>query len=83
MKKRFAILSIVLIGLLALSLNNCNKLVTVPNQETAENETAWMPDKNLRQAVCKALKLDSGTSLTPQVLAGLTKLELIKFRETV
>ena len=36
MKKRFAILSIVLIGLLALSLNNCNKLVTVPNQETAE-----------------------------------------------
>ncbi len=79
MQKRFAILSIVLIGLLALSLNSCHKLVTVPNQETAENETGWMPDTNLRQGVWKALKLDPGTSLTPQVLAGLTKLELINF----
>ena len=77
MKKRFAIFSIVVIGLLALSLNSCHKPVTI--QETAENETEWMPDKNLRQAVWEALKLDPGTSPTPQALAGLTKLELGTF----
>ena len=81
MKKRFAIISIVFIGLLVLPLNSCHKLVTVPNQETAENETGWMPDRNLRQAVRKALKLDPGTSLTPQVLAGLTKLEVTNFQK--
>ena len=78
MKKRFAILLIVLIGwLVFLSLSGCHKPVI--NQETAENETEWMPDKNLRQAVWEALKLDPGTSPTPQALAGLTKLELVTF----
>ena len=78
MKKYFVTLLIVLIGLLVpLSLNSCHKPVTI--QETAENETEWMPDKNLRQAVWEALKLDPGTSPTPQALAGLTKLELGTF----
>ena len=80
MKKYFAILLIVLIGLLvSLSLSGCHKSVPVTSQETAENKTVWMPDRNLRQAVREALKLAPGASLTPQALAGLTKLELVTF----
>ena len=78
MKKYFAILLIVLIGLLvSLSLSGCHKPVPVTSQETAENKTVWMPDRNLRQAVREALKLAPGASLTPQELARLTKLVLI------
>ncbi len=77
MKKRFAIFSTVIIGLLALFLNNCHKPVPVTIQETAENETEWMPDATLRQVVREALELAPDALLTPQMLARLTKLELI------
>ena len=73
MKKCFAIFLIVLIGLMVfLSLNICQKRVT--HQETAENDTPWMPDEHLRRAVRHALELAPDASLTPQALERLTEL---------
>lgn len=73
MKKRFAIFLIVLIGwVVSVSLSGCHKRVT--HQETAANETEWMPDENLRRAVRRALKLGPDASLTPQALGRLTEL---------
>ena len=74
MKKRFAILLIVLIGLFTLSLSSCHKRVT--HQETAANETEWMPDENLRWAVRRTLKLAPDASLTPQALERETQLHV-------
>ena len=50
-------------------------VVGLLNFAAAENETEWMPDANLRQAVREALKLAPDASLTPQVLEGLTELQ--------
>ena len=72
MKKYFANLLTVLIGLLAISLNNCHQ--PVPSQETAENETEWMPDEHLRRVVREALELAPDAPLTPEQLENLTQL---------
>ena len=44
------------------------------NLASAQNETEWMPDENLRTAVRQALNIDTNSSLTQQAMQGLTTL---------
>ena len=41
---------------------------------SAQDETVWMPDANLRAKVREALDLAAGTALTQQAMGGLTEL---------
>ena len=44
------------------------------NLASAQDETEWMPDDNLRNIVREALNLDSSTTLTQQAMQSLTSL---------
>ena len=42
------------------------------NLASAQDETEWMPDENLRTAVRQTLNIDANNSLTQQAMQGLT-----------
>ena len=55
------------------------------NVASAQDETIWMPDPNLRIQVREALNLASETPLTQQAMQGLTELKaepsLVSYRQ--